>query len=447
MVSQYRPPNVLLQEGSAYKADIDSSLTSVGRIAAAYLAHEKPEIAEVSKITLIDDVSGNLDGTYFFLFTPTVDFYIWFNATDISGLLDPGLSGATGIRIDFVTDDLAATIAATMNAIIDAQALLNSFVSGDEVTISNRDDGAVTDISDGLSGNATGFSFLVLIQGGDGPTDLSIHIDAGYVLNDSDLSGNNGLEEIAAQTIEEGSGGILAPSVNPRIDRIVVDIATGVAELVGGAEAASPVAPDVPEGKAPNCQFRLEVSSTILTDTLITDERVFTIYGLASFSSIKTDQIDELTAAAGVIIEGVLLKDSQVDTDQINEKTSDAGVLIDNVLLKDNGIQTDSGGTDELLRTKVIEIGDWDMNADGSTTVTHGLTLANIRLVTAFIRRDDNLSYFSFINYDAAGVANSNIQTLATFVQLTRAASGQFDNTNFDSTSFNRGWVTILYAA
>lgn len=52
--------------------------------------------------------------------------------------------------------------------------------------------------------------------------------------------------------------------------------------------------------------------------------------------SFSTDTISEKTAAAGVTIDGVLLKDSEVTTDTINEQTSDAGVTIDGVLLKDS---------------------------------------------------------------------------------------------------------------
>lgn len=57
--------------------------------------------------------------------------------------------------------------------------------------------------------------------------------------------------------------------------------------------------------------------------------------------SFSTDTISEKTAAAGVTIDGVLLKDNdvsadEVSTDTISEKTSSTGVTIDGVLLKDN---------------------------------------------------------------------------------------------------------------
>ena len=56
-------------------------------------------------------------------------------------------------------------------------------------------------------------------------------------------------------------------------------------------------------------------------------------------SEVKVDTISERTAAGGVTIDGVLLKDSAVNTDNIVEKTATAGVTIDGVLVKD-GVAT-----------------------------------------------------------------------------------------------------------
>lgn len=54
------------------------------------------------------------------------------------------------------------------------------------------------------------------------------------------------------------------------------------------------------------------------------------------------DTISELTSAAGVTIDGVLLKDAQVSTDTINELGSGSGVTVDGVLLKDSTVKTDT---------------------------------------------------------------------------------------------------------
>jgi hypothetical protein len=61
--------------------------------------------------------------------------------------------------------------------------------------------------------------------------------------------------------------------------------------------------------------------------------------GTTTANTFSTDLITEKTSAAGVTVDGVLLKDSQVTTDQINEKTSAAGVTIDSVLLKDGTVK------------------------------------------------------------------------------------------------------------
>src|SRR6185369_16228141 len=50
-----------------------------------------------------------------------------------------------------------------------------------------------------------------------------------------------------------------------------------------------------------------------------------------SGSTIATNTIAETTAASGVTIDGVLLKDNEVTTDVINEKTGAAGVTADGV--------------------------------------------------------------------------------------------------------------------
>ena len=101
------------------------------------------------------------------------------------------------------------------------------------------------------------------------------------------------------------------------------------------------------------------------------------------------------------------------------------------------------------LLTKIIPIGDWDMDALVSATIPHGLTdLNRIKTVTALIRRDDGLaSYILNGMFSAAssaldgGVSEIN----STNVILFRFTTGFFDSNLFDSTSYNRGWITIEY--
>ena len=104
-----------------------------------------------------------------------------------------------------------------------------------------------------------------------------------------------------------------------------------------------------------------------------------------------------------------------------------------------NNTKLDSLGDQNVkLNTKVLSIGDWEMIGDPTTTIAHGLTLDKIRGVGVTIRNDatskqDDLSFSG---------SNSRGTTLIT---LSRVSSGLFDSTDYDSTSYNRGWVTIQY--
>jgi len=106
--------------------------------------------------------------------------------------------------------------------------------------------------------------------------------------------------------------------------------------------------------------------------------------GVEILSTPKVDTISELTSAAGVTVDGVLLKDSEVSTDVINEKTSATGVTIDGVLLKDGAVQnanisgptlTDYVESDVALTSSsgVISI-DLSSGNTGSITLSENIT-------------------------------------------------------------------------
>lgn len=77
--------------------------------------------------------------------------------------------------------------------------------------------------------------------------------------------------------------------------------------------------------------------------------------GVLTTAEVSTDTISEKTAAAGVTIDGVLLKDSAVTTDTINEKTAAAGVTIDGTLLKDKAVYPDGADTNTSISVPVAD--------------------------------------------------------------------------------------------
>lgn len=95
------------------------------------------------------------------------------------------------------------------------------------------------------------------------PPDMTVKVAAGG------LNVGGALVERAIQAV----GPIAAPTVWPRIDRVVIDARDGTASVVAGAEAANPAAPEIPVGKLPVAQIALTVGMTQIANAAITDER------------------------------------------------------------------------------------------------------------------------------------------------------------------------------
>ena len=106
------------------------------------------------------------------------------------------------------------------------------------------------------------------------------------------------------------------------------------------------------------------------------------------------------------------------------------------------------------LKKKVIEIGDWNMDTTTVlNTVGHGLpslVFKNIRTITVIIRNDADSLLFPLDGFDDALADNLRVnggvlQLNNTNIILNRRTGGAFDSNLFDSTSFNRGWITIEF--
>jgi hypothetical protein len=119
-----------------------------------------------------------------------------------------------------------------------------------------------------------------------------------------------------------------------------------------------------------------------------------------------------------------------------------------------SGIRTQASGS--YLKVKVVDIGDWDMDSSASTTVAHGLGnpgYKKIRSVTVVIRDDNDSVYYDLLRPEQSGtgVVNGGVDSIdSTYINLVRldqGSGGDFDSTLFNSSAFNRGWVTIIYEA
>jgi len=116
------------------------------------------------------------------------------------------------------------------------------------------------------------------------------------------------------------------------------------------------------------------------------------------------------------------------------------------------------GGASTTMFCKVINIGDWNMGSSASVSVAHGLTLSKIIGVDAVLRSDGD-------NYRAPmgrGYTNPathwglGVGLTATNVVLAQNTAGDWltyvnmlgaglASTDWDATSYNRGFITIWY--
>jgi len=96
--------------------------------------------------------------------------------------------------------------------------------------------------------------------------------------------------------------------------------------------------------------------------------------------------------------------------------------------------------------TKAMEIGDWNMDFTEYLYVAHGLTYAKILRVSATIRDDGDNTRCPINRYDSpASVGFGGVSIGGANVALYRYTGGGFDNVNYDSTPYNRGWIFIDY--
>lgn len=114
-----------------------------------------------------------------------------------------------------------------------------------------------------------------------------------------------------------------------------------------------------------------------------------------------------------------------------------------------NYIGVNVGGTPTEYVWKTVEIGDWNMDTTTTVLPAHGLSgteWKTVRSIDIMIRTDDDTAYYNIDANSAPGAVDVFMSLLnSTHIYLARTTSGSFDNSNFDSTSYNRGWVTFMY--
>ena len=103
-----------------------------------------------------------------------------------------------------------------------------------------------------------------------------------------------------------------------------------------------------------------------------------------------------------------------------------------------------------IVRRKIVDIGDWDMDGTANLSVAHTIgDFKKIRSVQAFVRNDTDTQYYPLntLNF-YTGTAEGGVNYWDTsIVRLGRITGGDFDSADFNATSYNRGYIVIEYTA
>lgn len=124
------------------------------------------------------------------------------------------------------------------------------------------------------------------------PADMSVQVDAGIVWDRKTIT------DVAAQN----TANFAAPTSDDRIDRIVLDDNDGTISVETGTEAASPSPPAIPDGKLPCAQVYLTPTTSSITNSDITDERVILPDSqAAALRGVKVDSNDDVILPQSLI--------------------------------------------------------------------------------------------------------------------------------------------------
>jgi hypothetical protein len=148
------------------QVDIDGiTITDADNGARILVKNENTQ--ENSRIETVADVAGSLNSTYFFMYSTTTTYYVWYNVS--GGGIDPA-PGGTGVVVAIATGASAATVrnstvTAINSSVTDIIAYSDASITN-RFTVVNTATGVAANVADG--GAATGFTFTTLNNGSAG---------------------------------------------------------------------------------------------------------------------------------------------------------------------------------------------------------------------------------------------------------------------------------------
>ena len=109
----------------------------------------------------------------------------------------------------------------------------------------------------------------------------------------------------------------------------------------------------------------------------------------------------------------------------------------------------ETGANAEVILTKVVELGVWDMDALAALFPAHGIAdFTKIRAIKVVVRDDAGTTYLPLDSYQfTGGINDGGVDNYGgATVTLRRSDTGNFNNANYNDGVINRGYMTIWYA-
>lgn len=128
------------------------------RVLHFYHATAASSVAEVSTVATVADVGGALGGKYFDAYSAgdAVKYRVWIDVDDAS--VAPSSTGVTLVEVNIAEDATDAQVATAIVAAVDALAAFSASAVSEDITITNAQKGAATNIAAGTSGFTVGTS-------------------------------------------------------------------------------------------------------------------------------------------------------------------------------------------------------------------------------------------------------------------------------------------------
>ena len=248
------------------------------------------------------------------------------------------------------------------------------------------------------------------------------------------------VQDIAANTTEQ-----FAASNIPNLDASKINSGTfasaripqATTTLLGGAELATQT--EVNSGTsstvivAPST-LRGTTFETSQIPNLDANKITSGTFSTARIPNLDASKINSGTFASARIPQAT---ESAVGGGEIATTAEAQAFISDTRLITPSKLGDVTGG----IRQVYVSIGNWDMNSTNAILVAHGQTLNNIVGIRGIIRNDaNNIKYGISPGGSTLGPYVSDIGS--TNVDL-RNTNSFFQSTDFDSASYNRGWLII----